>query len=359
MQAGLQGLPQKLGDTSTLKLVVQNAKVALRVEAQGLLPIVVLDFIYGWDISNWQPIIDWKQVGLTAPDLKYVNIKATEGINYFSRRYEEQWNGAGSIGQLRDAYHYLHTELSGKDQAKYFLSKAHKGELPPMVDVEDAVDLPPYPTTAQAKAAGQSVYEFTDTVANAWGQRVIIYTGPWFWNRLGAYALAASKSCDYFGAAYHALDDVGPSVGIGWSKWTFWQYTSKGTVGGCPDRIDLSVFHGGADVFNKWHGGTVVIPPIQPPVVVPPPVIIPPPVVIPPPIIVPPPPVAGFPYPAHVHNPIYGMYVRSQARADSTKVKWIPDGFQLIIFEEKIDNYGTKWGRMQFGYVSLKYVAKN
>jgi len=334
MQAGLANLPQKLGDTNTLKRAVQYAKVTLRTEAQGLLPIITLEYVYGFDISNWQPTINWIQIAENAPDLKYVFIKATEGTGYISPTFKAQWDGAGSISQLRGAYHYLHTELSGKAQANYFMAHASKGELPPVFDAEDADHLPAYPTTAQAKAAGQSVYEFTDTVANAWGQKVVIYTGSWFWNRLAIYAQAASKSCDYFGATYHALDDVGPYLSMGWSTWTLWQYSSKGKLTGCPDYVDLSVFHGGADAFNKWHGGTVVVPP---------------------PLPIP----VGYPFNAHVHNPIYGMYVRSQPRADSTTVKWIPDGYQLAIFEEKKDATGQSWGRMQFGWINMRYCVSN
>lgn len=334
MQAGLPNLPQLLGDSTTLKRAVQNTKVALRSEATtGILPFVVLDYVYGWDISNWQPYIDWKAVKDSAPDLKFVFIKATEGTGFASPTFKSQWDGAGIIGQYRGAYHYHHTEISGKDQARYFLAKATKGELPPVLDVEDAVSLPQNPTTAQAKAAGISVYEFTDTVANAWGQKVVIYTGAWFWNRLFSYALAASKSCDYWGATYHNLDDVGPYMSMGWSAWTLWQWTSKGTVVGCPDRIDLDVFHGGIEKFNAWHGYTPLPPHPEPNPTV-------------------------FPYIAHVNN-LTGMYVRSQPRADSTKVKWIPNKYSLSIFEEAKDAYSQTWGRMPFGWVNTRYIVKD
>lgn len=334
MQAGLQNLPQTLGDTSTLKRLVQNAKVVLRAEAPAIaLPMVVLDYVYGWDISNWQPLIDWNQVKETAPDLKYVYIKSTEGTGFLNPILKKQWDGAGNIGQLRGPYHYHHTEISGKEQAQYFLAHTPKGELPPVLDVEDADSLPLYPTTEQAKAAGQSVYEFTYTVSNAWGQKVVIYTGPWFWNRLASWALAVSKSCDYFGATYHALDDTGPYLSSGWTTWKLWQYTSKGQVTGCADRVDLSVFHGGIDTFNTWHGGTVVVPP-------------------------PPPNPIVFPLIAKVNN-LTGMYVRTQPRADSTMVKWIPNGFSLIITEEAKSADGATWGRMQFGWVNMRYVLVN
>lgn len=335
MQANSESQNRQLGDVTTLDRTLRKFQLFLTTEAQAIaLPMMVLDYIYGWDISNWQPGINWKLVGETAPDLKYVYIKSTEGTGYVSPAYKSQWDGAGSIGQLRAGYHYHHTELSGKEQAKYFLAHTEKGEIPACIDVEDAEHLAQNPSTALAKAAGQSVYEFTDTVSNAWGQRLVVYTGAWFWNRLAIYAGAVSKSCDYFGATYHALDDTGPYMSIGFSTWQLWQYTSKGKVTGVPDPVDLSVFHGGIEKFNAWHGGTVVVPPPPPP----------------------PPTPDGFPWTAVVNNPIFGMYVRTQPRADSPKVKWIPNGYSMFIFETKTDYYGQVWGRMPYGFVAMKYI---
>lgn len=317
---------RQTGEATALKRLLRNTQLFLTREAtSSVQAISVLDYVFGWDISNWQPVIDWSKV---PAHLKYVYIKSTEGTSYLSRTYEDQFFRAGMIGQLRGTYHYHHTDISGKAQAQWFLSHSHKGELPACIDVEDGESLPENSNTAMKTAAAQSVYEFVDTVANAWGQRLVTYTGGWFWNRLASYARNISQLTDYFGATYRTLDDLGPYLSSGWDKWTLWQYTSKGRISGITDYVDLSVFHGNLTEFNSWAKSNIPNPPPPPP---------------------------EFPYFAKVNNPIYGMYVRTQPwyPAPYATPKWIPYGFDLVIYDEV-----NGWGKMQFGWVNLKYTRK-
>ena len=69
--------------------------------------------------------------------------------------------------------------------------------------------------------------------------RVMVYTGKWFWDpdagssaALGAHPLWVS-----------GYVPAGPPMPKGWARWTLWQYTDKGRVGGVAGPVDMSVFN--------------------------------------------------------------------------------------------------------------------
>lgn len=312
------GRPVTLSENYLLR---QLQFLTLKEQKSLVMPLVALEYVPGWDISGWQEYIDWTQV----TGLKYVFIKATEGISYVSSRYQSQWDGAGLAGQLRGAYHYHHTEISGKAQANYFLAHSDKGEIPSVIDVEDAASLLPNPDPRIAELAGKSVYEFVDTVSNARGQKVLVYTGKWFWDRLAYWARAVSANYEVFPATYRKLDDVGPILPTGWSNWLFWQWTSKGYISGVQGRVDLSVFHGDLEDFHSWLGSP------------------------------PPPPTPFEPYIARVTA--FALFVRTQPWYPAPLVDyhggWVGRGTELLISEE-VGN----WGKSQYGWVNRNYIQK-
>ncbi|HEY5375929.1 MAG TPA: GH25 family lysozyme [Polyangiaceae bacterium] len=44
-----------------------------------------------------------------------------------------------------------------------------------------------------------------------------------------------------------------PGAINGWSNWTFWQYTNKGTVAGIPGLVDRERFMGGAEQLQAYR----------------------------------------------------------------------------------------------------------
>ena len=94
--------------------------------------------IRGIDVSRYDPYIDWQTV--RNQDIRFAIIKSTEGVGYFSERFNEQWAGAKSVGILRGSYHYLRADQDGAKQADWFLSHVdvQDGDLPPFLDIEGA-----------------------------------------------------------------------------------------------------------------------------------------------------------------------------------------------------------------------------
>jgi lysozyme len=114
------------------------------------------------------------------------------------------------------------------------------------VDVE-VTDRASLAQTASCVAA------WVDYVASALG-RPLVYTSPGFWNMLPAVPNIAAKA-DLWVATW------GPSPGRvnGWSKWTFWQYTDKGTMSAIPGSapVDEDRFNGSVADLQAYSDAVV------------------------------------------------------------------------------------------------------
>ena len=210
----------------------------------------------GIDISGWQPGIDWKKVDSAGLSIAFVYIKSTEGTGYFSPEFQAQWIGCKTLTSqpLRSSYHYWHAKMDGKAQANWFLLKSQKGELPPVVDVEDDIGLPESSSQADLINAAASLSNFVTTIQDAWGQSVMIYTGPWFWNRLANAASRLTELCDLWGATYRG-GITAPDLPDGWKTWRMWQFASGGQIPGIPGNVDMDYFNGNQAALNAWSGG--------------------------------------------------------------------------------------------------------
>ena len=204
------------------------------------------------DISNYQPNISWPQVGQNISQLAGIFIKSTESVAYFSPSYYSQWDGSGALGIPHAAYHFWRGNTDGRTQALWFLSKTNKGELPPVLDVEDSYNVPQGLTDSQKASYGANIKLWLDTVQNAWQQTPIIYTGKWFWDRLGMFTWA--KNYPGWFAHYKPLDNIGPLLPIGWTTYTFWQWCSTTNVNGITGFVDADVFNGTRTEFMTWAG---------------------------------------------------------------------------------------------------------
>ncbi|MGH3658900.1 MAG: glycoside hydrolase family 25 protein, partial [Micromonosporaceae bacterium] len=90
-----------------------------------------------------------------------------------------------------------------------------------------------------------------DTVEDLTGRTPIIYTGPSFWNdhvgsnAFGRYPLWIA----------HYTTKPSPIIPVGWTAYTFWQYTSSGRVSGIQGAVVRTRFQGaGADLAAMSNG---------------------------------------------------------------------------------------------------------
>jgi lysozyme len=191
-------------------------------------------FVEGIDVSKYQKKIEWKKV---ASSKTFVFIKATEGINLVDSSFASNWEAAKATGLLRGAYHFFHPKLDPISQAEFFLSKATNADLPPVLDVE----------TMHGASGAQLIESATRWLeyVTAQHKRPLIYTSPSFWESLPQSTI--NQKADLWLAEWDT--DV-PSNTVNWPGWSFWQYTSTGTVPGIPGTVDLNRFNG---TVNDLH----------------------------------------------------------------------------------------------------------
>jgi len=197
----------------------------------------------GIDVSHWQGTIDWGRVA--AAGKRYAFIKASEDIDFVDWKYQTNRAQAKAVGLLVGAYHFARPERIPGDaaaEADHFLDTARmtSGELLPVLDLEVTGGLSP--SELQRWAA-----EFLDRVYQRTGVRGIIYTSPSFWrNALGNTSWFSSNGYRVLWVAHWTTASAPslPAGGWGGNGWTFWQYTSSGSVPGISGRVDLNRYNG-------------------------------------------------------------------------------------------------------------------
>jgi hypothetical protein len=77
------------------------------------------DSVYGFDISHYQSSVDF-DAAYNNGGLRFVYIKATEGLTYLDPLFSDHYEGATSAGFIRGGYHFAHGDESASDQAEFF-----------------------------------------------------------------------------------------------------------------------------------------------------------------------------------------------------------------------------------------------
>lgn len=208
------------------------------------------DVLEGIDVSHWQGAIDWPQVagaGKAFAILKATDGKpATSGSGLFiDPTYATNHAAARAAGLWTGAYHFARPDTSPDDairEADHFADviSLGTGDLNPALDIETSGGLSPTALTAWVTA-------FLDRVTARIGARPMIYTSPSFWSTaLGNTRALADAGYKTLWVA-HWTANASPTVPAsnwGGHGWTFWQYSSTGTVPGIVGAVDLDRFNG-------------------------------------------------------------------------------------------------------------------
>jgi lysozyme len=193
----------------------------------------------GIDVSHWQGVIDWTKVA--AAGKKFAFMKASEDIDFVDNTYVTNRAQARAAGLYVGAYHFAQPSTGVGDaiaEADHFIDTATpvKGDLIPVLDLERSGSLSQTALTAWVQAFLGRVYERV-------GVRAAIYVSPNFWRTyMGDTTWFGLNGYDILWVA-HWTAGVAPSVpGGNWAGdgWTFWQYTSDGSVPGISGRVDLN-----------------------------------------------------------------------------------------------------------------------
>lgn len=221
--------------------------------------------IYGIDISRYQHgrgrkkyAINWSKLRIThlgsisrkkvsgAVDypVSFVYIKSTEGASVRNPYYLSDYRQARRHGIPCGAYHFFSPTSSATRQANYFLrhSRFAKGDLPPVLDVE--------PTPSQVRKMGGTGAMFSrirtwlNIVQRRTGVRPILYVSQQFVNKYLPSAPDIMRDYRVWIARY---GEYKPEVRL-----VFWQLCPDGRVSGIHGEVDINVFNGYHDRFEKF-----------------------------------------------------------------------------------------------------------
>lgn len=197
--------------------------------------------VHGIDVSKYQHVIDWTSVKAMTVDnvrISFAFIKATEGNINEDRYFGRNWKKAKQAKLTRGAYHFFIATKSGKTQAENFISNVElePGDLPPVLDVEQAYGVP-------AVKLRQRVKEWLETVEHFYGVKPIIYTNVDFYKQY-----LDNDFNDYPLWVAHYINKGKPRI---YRDWHFWQYSETGRVNGIISKVDFNVFNGDSTEFRK------------------------------------------------------------------------------------------------------------
>lgn len=197
--------------------------------------------VHGIDVSRYQNIIDWESVrDMKVGDVQisFCFIKATEGLGNEDAQFRRNWKKTKDAGLTRGAYHFFLSTKSGKAQAENFINSVElqPGDLPPVLDIEQAYGVPADKLRARAK-------EWLQTIEDYYHTAPIIYTNVDFYRQylkddFDGYPLWVA----------HYLQKERPRI---YRDWIFWQHSEGGRVNGIVTRVDFDVFNGDSTEFRK------------------------------------------------------------------------------------------------------------
>ena len=196
-------------------------------------------YMEGIDVSHWQETIDWVKVA--GAGKKFAYLKATETTNFLDNKYAINRAQAKANGIKVGAYHFARPGTNANDavnEANWFIKNAApvSGELIPVLDLEVTGGLTDAQLEAWTKAFMDRVYALT-------GVKGAIYVSPSFWSsNVGNSTKIAIAGYKVLWIAHWTSGSTPTVPGSNWNGngWTFWQYTSSGSVNGISGRVDLN-----------------------------------------------------------------------------------------------------------------------
>jgi lysozyme len=207
----------------------------------------------GIDVSYHQDKIHWRRVAKAG--IRFAFVRVSDGLTLRDPRFDQNWDEAGEARLLRGAYQYFRPAESAIAQADLLIAalRRDRGELPPVLDVEETGGKPP-------EELGRAVRTWVERVRSQLGVEPIIYASPAFWrDQVGG----ADLSSQPLWVAHYT--DGCPRVPAPWQRWTFWQHSKTGRVPGIKNAVDLDLFAGSVDELRRRRPlGTAAIDPPSP-----------------------------------------------------------------------------------------------
>jgi GH25 family lysozyme M1 (1,4-beta-N-acetylmuramidase) len=189
--------------------------------------------VEGVDVSEFQPTVDWARV--RGSGRRFAFIRVSDGARVVDTAFASHWRGARAAGLLRGAYQFFRPAQDPDAQADLMIRSVGRlgpGDLPPVIDIETADGQSSATIVARAR-------RWIERVRAGTGRDPIVYAAAGFWDPLqGTAELGRQKLwvANYTTSCPFLPED--------WSRWTFWQFTDRGSVPGIAGPADVNVFNG-------------------------------------------------------------------------------------------------------------------
>jgi lysozyme len=189
----------------------------------------------GVDISRHQGKIHWDVLSKNS-HIKFIYIKATEGIYNEDPCYHRNVEEARKHGFLIGSYHFLSKNFSGSRQFRHFNDVVDKDQqdLLPVIDVEDDG------TLGWSKEKIQmELRDFIDACKDEYGKAPVIYCSESYFKD---YLSPEFDNYILFIANYN-----GTPLLPGKPVYDIWQFSKKGHIPGIWNWVDLDKLSPNAD----------------------------------------------------------------------------------------------------------------
>lgn len=214
------------------------------------------DRVYGIDVSKHQGVINWQDLYMCCNakggvDGKYVKntkfmqpvffaiIKSTQGGSLRDNRFEGNFSEAKRCGMIRGAYHFLTMNVSGKEQAAYYIANTplEKGDFPPVLDLEK--------NTAEGRTISDNEFSKIIPIAKEWIAEVKKHFGvsPVIYTNMNIYKTFVSTDPVL---RKHDLWIANPgTTKPEIANCRIWQFSHSGRINGISESmVDLNIFNG-------------------------------------------------------------------------------------------------------------------
>lgn len=195
--------------------------------------------VRGFDVSAHNGNIDFEKAADSG--MKFVFIKATEGVDFKDRNFRSNYEKAKKAGLKTGVYHFFRFDRDGVEQAINLmkaLGNRHP-ELGIVIDVEKAGNADSIPADLINRRLSQMV-----DYLNLLGHRIMFYS-----NRTGYYEYLAETFPGY--PLWICAFSKTPIN----AEWTFWQFNHRGRIPGVKGDVDLNTFCGSLEEWEHFLNG--------------------------------------------------------------------------------------------------------
>ena len=195
------------------------------------------DKVAGIDVSHYQGNINWEKVKFVNQEkypIKFVVIRATQGIDKNDTQFENNWKKSKQSHFIRGAYHYYRPNENSIEQANNFIKNVNlsKGDLPPILDIEKL------PRNQSIENLKIGLRRFLEKIEKHYKIKPIIYSGERYYEDF-----LKDEFSDYpFWIANYNFIDAEIN-----DDYLFWQFTEQAKINGISEKVDVNIFNGDLD----------------------------------------------------------------------------------------------------------------